>query len=119
MVDEPNTMRKFLGWVLSLALVAATGVLIYEASQSTEPTVEEIHAAIGSGMPSPETADPPEFTEKIEIRGWRVWVGNYPKYFPVKVNPIDRRRVIRRTWSGTFAPSGGREPAAPRSATSG
>ena len=85
-------MKKFLRTVLLLALVAAIGTLYDEVSKSAAPDAEEIYVLFENEMPAPDTVDPPELTEPVEIRGWKVWLGNFPRYEHVKKTPLDRRR---------------------------
>ena len=85
-------MKKFFGIVLLLALVGSLCLLLTEASESTAPAAEEIYVLFEDEMPSPHTSDPPELTESAEIRGWKVWLGNFPRYEHVKKTPLDRRR---------------------------
>ena len=84
-------MKKFLAIVLALALVTAIGVLINEASQCSPPEPEEIYALFENDMPAPDTIDPPELTKPAQIRGWKVWLGNFPRYGHVKKLALDRR----------------------------
>lgn len=84
-------MKKLLGFVLFAAVAAFAGVLIDEASQCGAPDADEIYALFEDDLPAPETADPPELTEPVLLRGWKVWLGNYPRYERVKGTPLDRR----------------------------
>ena len=84
-------MKKFLTIVLALAFLAALGVLIHEASECSAPEADEIYALFERDMPAPDTADPPELTEPARIRGWKVWLGNFPRYGHVRKIPVDRR----------------------------
>ena len=84
-------MKKFFRIVLLLALAASVGVLIDEASKSVAPNVEEIYILFEDEMPTPDTADPPELTEQVQLRGWNVWLGNFPRYGKVRKTPLDRR----------------------------
>jgi len=95
-------MRKSIGWLFASVLLIGAVSLIYESSQSAPPDPDEIHDLFGNNLPGPETHDPPELTERRHVRGWEVWIGNYPRYerstgspIAVRRDPEDRLRQLR------------------------
>ena len=95
-------MRKSIGWLFASVLLIGGVSLVHESTQSAPPEPEEIHALFGANLPGPETQDPPELTERRELRGWEVWIGNYPKHassssppIDVRKDPEDRHRQLR------------------------
>ncbi len=102
-------MRKFLAVTFVLALLAAVGYGVYSGLQSPPPDAAEIYAVLENRLPQPARMDDPELTDKLTIRGWRVWIGNYRKYDKRTDYEIDRIddvgdkwrnvRIFRRTYS--------------------
>ena len=95
-------MRKSIGWLFASVLLIGAVSLVYEGSHCAPPEPEEIHELFRQNLPNPESNDPPELTERREVRGWEVWIGNYPRHerssgtpIAVRRDPEDRHRQLR------------------------
>ncbi|MGQ0614806.1 MAG: hypothetical protein ACT4PV_13810 [Planctomycetaceae bacterium] len=74
------TMRRFLAWVVLLLAIAFVVHSVREASLASPPTADEAWTAFEEQGPDLPDADGFAVTEKKMLRGWTIWVGNYPKH---------------------------------------
>ncbi len=73
-------MRPFLVWAVGLTAVALAVLSAVEAVEASPPTVDETWAAFEEQGPDLIDLDGFAVTEKKSLRGWSIWVGNYPKH---------------------------------------
>ena len=91
-------MRKVLAVVFVVALLAAVSYGVVLGLRSNPPDADEIYAALEDTLPEPTRWDDAQHTDALTIRGWVVWIGNYPKFDKRGDHEIDRRLDIGDQW---------------------
>lgn len=73
-------MNRVLGWLVLLGVLGGTAYCLFEASASDPPGDEEIYLVFAEQLPEAPDDEEAATSEMRSIRGWKVWVGNFPRY---------------------------------------
>jgi len=95
-------MRRALSWAFGLSVLLFAAYSVREAMRAAPPTPEEAWVAFGEEGPDPGDGEEPSLTERKRIRGWNVWLGNFPRHyrgsdglFAERVDPQNPFRQVR------------------------
>lgn len=84
-------MYRVLGWLLAVAALVGATYCFFAAAGSDAPGNEEIYRAFAGDLPEVPDDEGAADSSTKSIRGWSVWVGNYPKYHRGQAGQVGER----------------------------